>query len=258
MKPAAQTQAPLFELLPWDTEFFGRRIGRINAKQLSPEEMTTISEWARREKIECLYLWLDPQAVASVRLAEQTGFCLTDVRLTFALSLPSERREVSVEAKETVTLRPSTAFDIAALEKMTDGLFTKARFYSDDHFSSAEADRLYRRWIRQSCEGQADRVWVAEHNKAPAGYLTCHLDQQKGVGEIGLVGVAAEARGKRLGHQLVNGALDWFFEKGMKSVEVVTQGANAEASALYQRHGFHQKTLVLGYHWWPGFLRRKK
>ena len=134
MKPAAQTQAPLFELLPWDTEFFGRRIGRINAKQLSPEEMTTISEWARREKIECLYLWLDPQAVASVRLAEQTGFCLTDVRLTFALSLPSERREVSVEAKETVTLRPSTAFDIAALEKMTDGLFTKARFYSDDHF----------------------------------------------------------------------------------------------------------------------------
>ena len=69
-------------------------------------------------------------------------------------------------------------------------------------------------------------------------------------GQIGLVGVSAEARGRGVGHALVNHALDWFTRNDVEAVAVVTQGGNVAAQRLYQRCGFLTESVQLWYHKW--------
>ena len=114
-----------------------------------------------------------------------------------------------------------------------------------------QCSALYQTWIRRSClEDYADAVWVAEIAGQPAGYVTCHLDQQAKDGSIGLVGIAEQARGQKVGEQLVKRALDWFAGQGMATVSVVTQGSNIAAQRLYQKCGFASRSLQLWYHKW--------
>lgn len=68
--------------LPWDSDFFGLRIARIGAARLSPESLEAVLEWCRSEKIDCLYFLCDSSNIESVRLAEEAGSQLTDIRMT--------------------------------------------------------------------------------------------------------------------------------------------------------------------------------
>ena len=93
---------------------------------------------------------------------------------------------------------------------------------------------------------------VVESEGLEVGYVTCHLkkDAKAQQGEIGLLAIGEEARGKGFGSCLVAAALDWFGEHGARQVSVVTQGRNVAAQKLYQRSGFVTDSVALWYHKW--------
>jgi GNAT superfamily N-acetyltransferase len=70
------------------------------------------------------------------------------------------------------------------------------------------------------------------------------------VGEIGLFGVAAEARGKGIGSALLADAMRWFAAKGCTVARVATQGENRAAREVYRRAGFALQRLVNVFHFW--------
>ena len=77
------------EFLQWDSSFFGCRIARVNATQLTSETAQSIVEWSSLNRIDCLYLTAASDDPETARIAEANGFDLVDVRLTFALELSS-------------------------------------------------------------------------------------------------------------------------------------------------------------------------
>jgi dTDP-4-amino-4,6-dideoxy-D-galactose acyltransferase len=92
-------------------------------------------------------------------------------------------------------------------------------------------------------------VLVAELDKQPVGYISCHLlDQAKG--QIGLCGVSKESQGKGIGLLLVSASLRWFVDHGVQRATVVTQGRNCKAQRLYQRCGFLTQSVQLWFHKW--------
>ena len=93
-------------------------------------------------------------------------------------------------------------------------------------------------------------VLVAELDRMPAGYVTCHLERETLRGSIGLVGVSRWAQGRGVGQTLVRRAVDWFTTQGVQHVTVVTQGRNCAAQRLYQRCGFVTGSIHLWYHKW--------
>lgn len=244
---SANTEPPC-QYLAWDSAHFGQRLGRVTAVPHTSDTMQSIEAWANQHQIAGLYLLLDTDQHQAIRVAEAHQFHLADLRLTmFCSRLPTT---APAETATAVRLRLSHTADIPALQAMAATLHQNTRFFRDPHFARSASQALYAAWIENSCQGQADAVWVAEEQPGqPLGYLSCHLSAAK-MGNIGLVGVAPEAQGKGIGRLLLQRALYWFASQGATAVDVVTQGDNLVAQRLYQRHGFFSHRMQLWYHRW--------
>jgi dTDP-4-amino-4,6-dideoxy-D-galactose acyltransferase len=210
-----------------------------------------IDSWCKAQQIDCLYFLADCEDPETIRLAQENFFSLVDIRLTLGLNL-SGLPEMPPAAGG---IRLSQKNDIPLLRSIARSNHTGSRFYFDCNFPRDRCDALYETWIEKSCCGYADAVFVPEVGGEPAGYISCHLKPDQ-TGNIGLVGLASEARGKDVATGLIHVALRWFLARNVKHVTVVTQGRNVVAQRLYQHCGFSTQFLHLWYHRW--FLSRTK
>ncbi len=237
---------PLIELLEWDSDFFGVRIARVTAPRLIAGTMAAVMDSCQKQQVDCLYFLCSPEESATVRLAEESGFHLVDIRVTLdrqVITAPGEWRSDSPE------VRLANERDIPALRLIAASNHRDSRFYHDGNFSLERCDELYATWIEKSCHGYANAVLVADCGNGAVGYLSCHLKDNH-VGQIGLVGVSSDCQGRGLGRQLVHESIRWFKAAGAERVEVVTQGRNLGAQRLYQKNGFLTGSLQLWYHRW--------
>lgn len=235
--------APPCSRLEWDSEFFGCRIGRVAAHRITSAEMERVLDWARVEVIDCLYFLAEAADLESVRIAEEAGFDLTDVRVTRIRDLDASGEsppdDVDLYREE----------DLPALRAIASVSHRDTRFYHDPHFPRARCDALYASWITRRCAESPNGVLVVRDAGVAAGYLTCLIDPD-GVGIIDLVAVAPEQREKGLGERLVRASFGWFAERGCSRVRVVSQARNAAAARVYRRLGFRTVSLQLWYHPW--------
>ena len=146
-------------------------------------------------------------------------------------------------------MRPARPGDIDRLCAIAGDVHRMTRFYNDPGFPRDRCAALYETWIRSSCEGRADAVFVYAPNGAADGYLTCHLDPGRR-GRIGLVGLAPEVRRQGSAGRLVRAAQRWFAEHDASVVTVVSQGANRPAQRTYERCGFLNDDTALWFHRW--------
>lgn len=236
------------EFLPWDTDFFGLRIGRVNQHHLTADSIRDILEWQKAHAIDCLYFLADFDDPETVQLAQAHDFQLVDIRVTLEWTLKI-RNETHTDPAHRVTIRPFQTGDLPTLEAIAKISHTDTRFHFDQNFPRDKNDSLYATWIRRSCEGFADQVLVAEAGGQAVGYISCKL-MNENEGQIGLLGVGEQARGQGVGKSLVYAALDWFAARNIQSVQVVTQGRNISAQRLYQNCGFMTHSVQLWYHKW--------
>lgn len=236
-----------YRLLPWDTEFFGKRIALAESPRLDPAACRELVERARREAVECVYWLGDADDAASTDAVQRSGFRFVDVRVTL------EARDAGGEARAPAGVRPFAAADVPVLERIARVSHRAARFHADPGFPDERCDELYAAWIRRSCEGWAQAVLVAGEPGRPTGYVSCHErpDGSGGIGQIGLIAVAEEARGRGLGRALTEAALAWFQGRGLRGVRVVTQGRNRGAVRMYEQSGFLCHAVQLWFHLWP-------
>jgi dTDP-4-amino-4,6-dideoxy-D-galactose acyltransferase len=251
---------PPCEILAWDSEFFGRRIGRVRGGRLDRERLAAVEAWLRAEAVDCLYFLADSDDPATAVLAEDAGFRLVDVRVTL------EREMAALRLPEAAaSIRPARQEDVPALRRIAAASHQDSRFYADPHFDRGRCDELYATWIEKSCReaekakdgkdctDSKDAVLVADVEGRPSGYISCRILPEGGevCGEIGLLAVDASAQGRGLGSALVGAALGWLVERRAVRVRVVTQGRNTRAQRLYQAHGLLTRSIGLWFHRWP-------
>jgi dTDP-4-amino-4,6-dideoxy-D-galactose acyltransferase len=234
------------EYLDWDSTFFACRIARVRATGLDGASLRTVEAWCRQRQIDCLYFLAGADDNESVRTSETGGFQLVDVRVTLertvdAIPVPREKGIGNA-------VRPGRAHDVPALRAIAKQSHCDSRFYNDIHFPRDRCDALYETWIEKSCRGYAETVLVLDVEGQPVGYVSCHLRESEG--QIGLLAIAEEARGRGVARVLVQASLDWFAQQGRTRVSVVTQGRNVQAQRLYQKCGFLTGSVHLWYHRW--------
>ena len=245
--------------------------------RLTRETLAAIERWVAREGIECLYFLADSGDPETAPLAEESGFRLVDLRVTLerrgggpgavssagppAAAAPAGGaagtgggRGPETTAGTPVRVRPATAADLPELRRMAAASHRDSRFYHDPHFDRRRCDALYAGWIEKSCADPAGIVLVAgvpDPAGRPAGYITGTIGED-GEGRMGLLAVAAAARGRGVGGELIAAVLDWFAGRGADPVSVVTQGRNVRAQRIYQRFGLSTRSVELWFHrWWP-------
>lgn len=252
--------------LPWDTDFFGFTVARVEAARLTPESAAQIDAWCDAHAVRCLYFLADPDDPMTVQAAEGAGYHFVDVRLTLEISDLRTYSTSTSSAPVSAAIRPFADSDVEALAAIARVSYTDSRYYFDLHFDRQKCDALYETWVRVDCaEAVRDpahhTVFVAELDGQPAGFVTCHIqvsadDQHEGnvtrvrSGVIGLVGMVESARGQGFAQIMINEALNWFAGQGCKVVTVVTQARNVGAQRVYQRCGFVTRRVQWSYHKW--------
>jgi dTDP-4-amino-4,6-dideoxy-D-galactose acyltransferase len=234
------------ELLRWDTEHFGVRIGRVRARRLDGTALDDALEWADAQAIACLYLLVDSDDPHTLRLAASRGLRFVDVRVSLGRAL-GEMAHVPVP--DGVLVRPAQDEDAPALVAMAAAGHEDTRFHADGRFDAGAVERLYAQWMRGSLDGTlADVVLVAQSRDELVGYIT--VSRERRLGRIGLVGVARVGRGAGVGRALVLCALRHCAAAGLEALEVVTQGRNVAAQRLYEACGFRVERTQIWFHGW--------
>lgn len=233
-----------FRLLEWDSIHFGVRVGRLLPVGVDRESFKDALTWAHSQSIDCMYLLVDSNDAATVRLAAEFGWRMVDMRVTLG-------RKLSTAAESHAPMRRANAGDLPYLKQLAMQSHRDSRFYRDGNFRATACDELFAIWIERSVQDPnfAGAVFVPElDGNEPAGYITCAIKQN--VGDIGLIAIDPKARRSGVGTRLLAQAAKWFSEQGAERVSVVTQGCNIPALRMYERYGFTIESIQLWFHWW--------
>ena len=240
------TAPPSCAVLEWDSEFFGRRIARVQGGRLDAEGIARCRSWCAQEGVEALQFLADPNDAETAQAVQAAGFRYVDTRMMLERPI-ADLAKLQGALPEAIHVGDGS--EAAALAEVARVSHRDSRFYHDPGFDRARCDDLYATWVKNSFEGFAQAVLVATHAGQPAGYLSCHLNDDD-TGQIGLVAVGEAARGHGLGGKLVEGSLAWFANAGKPRAVVVTQGRNVAALRMYERLGFLTHSVGDWYHLW--------
>jgi dTDP-4-amino-4,6-dideoxy-D-galactose acyltransferase len=226
--------------LDWDSTFFGLPVFR----GIPGDECTVHEIVEAATKTDCRLLYVPSPLILKEDTVASLGAVLVDIKTTFVKRLRAEHLSVgSVVESYTMDDHISSVLGIA----VQSGEFS--RFNVDRKLPHGAFKKLYETWMHRSILREiAKEVFVVRENGIPVGLIT--LGEKNGRADIGILAVDTVARGKGYGVDLVNAAENWFIDSGYTHGQVVTQGANMPACALYRKCGYEIDGTEFFYHVW--------
>lgn len=224
--------------LDWDSTFFNLRIGKVLCTLPVSIDVADI------EDFDLLYCYADPQDKALNNLLVQQGGVLVDEKVMFV------KKAMPAPVNNEITIHQKGDKDND--EKVVSvgiqsGEFS--RFNVDQNFGNAQFFRLYREWIEKSISREiADEVFVYKETSSIRGVITFKV--KSGRGDIGILAVDKDSRGKQIGKKLVQMCENYCVHMKVDELQVVTQLANKHACTFYKKYGFNIESITNVYHLW--------
>ena len=232
------------ERLPWDSELFGFPVARV-APGVSASALPGAISRRWEQGIRLAYWTLDrpDETRSSAALALKAS--LVDEKTTFVgaaagvvAATASAPRDVVEYVGDGAALRPLA---------LAAGVFS--RFRVDPKMQPHHFEQLYLAWLERSVRKEiASAVFVTGTRESATGFVTVGVKEHRT--DIGLIAVDARARGHGCGKALVGRAAQWSLAAGIDTIQVVTQGSNSEACALYARCGLAVESINPVFHFW--------
>ncbi|GEM_PF-5006784 len=205
----------------------------------------------------------------TIEVLLENGFIPIETLVTFGAaidevnwpSLYGSRQLVSESCPEghfpnnlRLEISPPSFSDLKSIFRISDESFSHSRFRNDPTLSLRSARRIYRSWLRTSFEKK--RLLVARFSGVPIGFVSWDIDEGLksffgfAVGSIGLIAVAREFLGRKVGKQLFLSAVRAMKDKGAKYLTVGTQLSNQSAINLYKSLGLKEKKSEVSLRKW--------
>jgi GNAT superfamily N-acetyltransferase len=216
--------------LPWDSEFFGARIGSVEVE--SERELAAAARRARALEIECLYLFVPGHRLETIAAAIRAGGRLVDVRTTLDLTVDG--------AVPPGSCRLATTDDLELLLPLVERLAPTSRFSGDPSFAGDRIVEMYRLWLRLCLADGV--VAVADDRRGLVG-VRC----SGRVANVELVYLDPDTRGHGLARELVFSAVA---ATGAESAILRTQTGNVAALRSFQSFGFRTSSVCAILHLW--------
>ena len=149
----------------------------------------------------------------------------------------------------TVTIRAARPEDAASLVELgaTVGREPEAWLLNTDGWRSVGEERRYLRALKRHPDAA---VFVADDDGAIVGRLSVARDPHtasRHVADLGLM-VDADHRRRGIGHSLLEQAVTWAGEAGVRKLELHVFPWNEPALKLYEQFGFEREGLRKGHY----------
>ena len=233
----------ILEYLSWDSNFFNKKIGRI---QLVVDEQNNLAELldkAKKDKYELVYVFLPEELLLSENQLSKLKGKLVDRKIVYrqvytGCTVNNEEVEEYTSPELTDEL-VNLAYD--------SGVYS--RYNTDKGFTSVDFQKLYYTWITKSVSNEmADKIFVIKQNGIIEGMVTLKINENSA--EIGLLAVSEKARGKKYGSKLIAACKLFLSNKGIYKLDVPTQLQNITACTFYENQGFEKLSITNIYHFW--------
>jgi len=234
-----------YQILGWDSDFFGIKVARISEPFLTIENLTTILAELKQKSVTLVY-WPShrEQNIHDIR---KLGGLLVDPKTTFMIDF--RLIDLNDFGSTDIVVPYSISMQLSDLEDLAIQSGEYSRFAIDPQIPEEKFEMLYKTWINRSLHREIAReVLVIQEAGQVVGMVT--LGDKEGRGDIGLIAVDTCCRGKKYGETLVRAAQKWFIKNGYEFGQVVTQGRNIAACNLYKKCGYSVEKVEYFYHFW--------
>lgn len=234
---------PGLQFLPWDSEFFGRRVLRTDGDITAPGEVRLIDEQAALSGASLVYHFQSQDGIGLCSALCAGGFRFIQQQAMFFLkegSVPDGAPRAGVTTFRPGMDSPEALYPIA----LAAGKFS--RFALEPSIGDEKTAELYRHWVDNSCSGLvADRVMLVVSGGNVRGF--CTLQSKNGLTRIGLIGVEESARREGVGASLMLAARREAASRG-EPLSVTTQTNNLAAMNFYFRCGLRLSQVHSVFH----------
>jgi len=180
-----------------------------------------------------------------IRVLENSGFHLIECYLELEHNL----EQIPPMAGKNI-IRPFRKNEISQLEKIAFESFQYSRFHMDPQIKAAEANASRSEWVKNSCKGRAEAVFVAEEDQRPVGFVICRKkNYRRGVvGILDLIAVYTDYKKRKLGYDLTVEFLKFCRSQKYCLAKVGTQAHNIPSIRMYEKIGFLMSHAYYSYH----------
>ena len=150
---------------------------------------------------------------------------------------PSASPDLPAAPTPAISVRPARPADARSFLEAYRAVAAERRFIQTERVTGTV--RSYRRRFRRSWDERGAHL-VAVDGGRVVGSLSIARDDQPAVRHVATLGmfVVASHRGRRVGTELMRGAMRWAGEHGIERVELTVYPNNEGALALYRAFGF--------------------
>jgi ribosomal protein S18 acetylase RimI-like enzyme len=148
-------------------------------------------------------------------------------------------------AMKTFSIRRYRTGDLEAIKRLTLEAFAGVTLEQNVEETLGPLHGHDWRWrkarhIDEDVTSHPRGIFVAEAQIGVVGYITTRIDREAGKGRIPNLAVASGFRGRGLGRQLIERALDYFRDEGLEYAMIETMAQNAVGNHLYGACGFRE------------------
>lgn len=231
------------EALPWDSEFFGVSIGKVDLTDVSEADLAAIGTEARDRAFDCVYGQLDPSEDKDYTAlkVQQHGHQLVEINLLMGRPDKPFAR-VPTES----TTRIATEADMETLLDSLDRLAPWSRFGADPRFGKAAARRMHQAWVERAISDDHRMLAIAEDEDGVTGLSTQINEGPTGAPCVDLMGVVKP--GKGVSAALMQAFVDWAPDGPVDAGPCAAR--NIAVLRFLEKHDFTVRKVNYTYHWW--------
>lgn len=229
--------------LPWDTEYFGVRSGKVILNE--EIELKDLEEIIRlTEAYEFITINnINNQPLNNFLIGKYTSSFIVDMNIQFEMNVESRKGESYFDSigayKENLELM-----------KIAEKSFNFSRFYNDPFLDRNLSNQLYSNWIKNSFNNEDKYFIVAEGNQEILGYILFSIIKADSI-IIELISLDKSAQGKGTGTKLLDSLVYFARKNHIHTIKVGTQIDNLQAINFYMKKGFSLSSKSSIYHFWP-------
>jgi len=235
-----------YNILEWDSNFFGFNVAKIAPKKLDFAELRKILRNLKKRNVSLVYWGSDNTDKESQEAAKSLNGVPTGQKKTYILDLKVLNTTI-------FSLPPDVQLEKYCKKEPNSDLInliiqggTYSRFYIDPKINKKQYEDLHKLWIANSVE--KNNIFVINASNKIIGFVS--LNEKDKRGNIDFIVVDETYRGKGLGTALMNHAHNWFVSKDYEIVQADTQQENINACNMYEKLGYHIEKIENFYHFW--------
>ncbi len=233
--------------LEWDSSFFELNVGNIKGTIKEQADLDILEGIIREHNYALCYYTTAEKLPESLSVGNGLEINLVDYKVTYLKEItgPFQKNQnpFILPAKNLSSGQKNTLRKLA----IQSGAFS--RFKNDKKIQIEKFEEMYALWMTNSLNGKiADEVMVYMVEDIIAGFFTVGVRNNRA--EITLMAVDEPFRGRGIANAMIMCAESYFFEKGEKTIQIITQLENRAACMLYEKNGYKIEKVMNVYHFW--------